>query len=55
MNLRVSLDLYNALNDNSILGLQSTYGPDWRKPIGSGSNTAILDARITQISGQFTF
>lgn len=38
--------MYSALNDNSVLGQNSTYGASWRQP------TALLPARMLQFSGQ---
>ena len=48
--LRANLDLYNVLNDGSILTINNNYGPEWRLPSG-----AILVARTIQVGGQLTF
>ena len=54
--LRGNFDLYNALNGAAILGVNSTFGPDWRRPqSGGGTNSAILDARLIQLSADLTF
>jgi hypothetical protein len=54
--LRGNFDVYNALNGASILGVNSTFGPEWRRPqSGGGTNSAILDARIIQLSADLTF
>ncbi|MGE3507629.1 MAG: hypothetical protein AB7N65_01950, partial [Vicinamibacterales bacterium] len=44
-----NLDLYNALNSNSIQSIITTFGPRWRQPL------TILDARLLQLSGQISF
>ncbi len=50
-NARVQLqfDVYNALNANSILSLNTRYGSAWLRPI------QILDGRIIKFGGQLTF
>ena len=47
--LQANVDVYNALNANSILALVNTFGSQWRRPL------LILDARMVQFSGQLTF
>lgn len=47
--LRANLDLYNVLNANSILAINTTYGSLWRRP------TSVLDGRLIEFSGQLTF
>ena len=47
--LQANLDLYNALNANTIVGVNNTYGTAWRRP------TVILDARLIEFGGQLTF
>ena len=49
MSLRTSFDLYNALNDNSVLGITTTYGGNWLRP------SSILPARLIQLSGRLSF
>ena len=49
MRLRASFDLYNALNDNSVLGIVTTYGGSWLRP------SSILPARLIQLSGRLSF
>ena len=49
---QISLDLFNALNDNTILGANANYSPTtttWETP------TNILPARLIKITGQFDF
>jgi hypothetical protein len=54
--VRGNFDVYNMLNGASILGVNSNFGPEWRRPqSGGGSNSAILDARIIQLSADLTF
>ena len=48
--LRANLDVYNVLNDGSILTTNNNYGSQWLLPSG-----AILAARNIQVGGQLTF
>jgi hypothetical protein len=44
------VDLYNALNSNAVLAVNSTYSAaSWRLP------TTIMDGRVVQFSGKLTF
>jgi hypothetical protein len=47
--LRVNLDVYNLLNDSSILAINNTYGPTWLKPLD------VMIGRLVQVGGQLTF
>ena len=49
--LQVALDLYNAMNANTIQNYNGSYNPTgvWRTPNG------ILPGRVTKISGQIDF
>jgi hypothetical protein len=47
--LQANLDLYNALNANTILTINSTFGEQWRRP------QSILDGRLVQLSGTLSF
>ncbi len=49
--MQLSLDLFNALNANTILTVNSTYNPTgaWETP------TRILPARLAKVSAQFDF
>jgi hypothetical protein len=51
--LKVNLDLYNVLNDASILEINSNYGPGWLQ--GQGRGGGIILSRLMQVGGQFTF
>jgi hypothetical protein len=48
-NLQANLDVYNVLNTNPILAINTTFGSQWLRP------TSILDARLVQIGGQLSF
>ena len=50
MRLRGNLDVYNVLNDGSILTTNNNYGSQWLLPSG-----AILAARTIQVGAQLTF
>ena len=47
--LQANFDVYNALNADSILGENNTFGSSWRKP------TLVLGGRLIQFSGNLTF
>ena len=47
--IQAMFDVYNALNANPILALNTTYGPQWLVP------QQILDGRIFKFGGQFEF
>ena len=47
--LQANLDLYNALNANTILTINSTFGEQWLRP------QSILDGRLVQLSGTLSF
>jgi hypothetical protein len=54
--LQANLDVYNVLNASSILGINTTYGPTFRLPVGSPSTSgAILPGRLVEFGGQFSF
>ena len=42
--LQANLDLYNALNGSTVLGVNSNYGPSWLEPAPAGEGDAILPA-----------
>jgi hypothetical protein len=48
--LRANFDIYNVMNDGSILTTNDNYGSQWLLPSGG-----ILAARTIQIGGQLTF
>jgi hypothetical protein len=48
-NFDASMDIYNVLNSSAIISLSNTFGPTWQQP------TAVLDARMFQLNGRFTF
>jgi hypothetical protein len=54
--LQANVDVYNVLNASSILGINTTYGPSFRLPVGSPSTSgAILPGRLFEFGGQLTF
>jgi hypothetical protein len=59
--LQANFDVYNVLNSSAILGINTTYGSQWRRPLGVGgavaaaSGTAVLDGRLIEFSGALTF
>jgi hypothetical protein len=54
-NFRLNLDIYNVLNDSSLVGINQTYGPDWRKPIAGVFDPGLMDGRLIQLGGQLNF
>ena len=53
--LRANLDLYNVLNDGSVVNTNNNYGASWRQPLGWGLSGGLADGRLLQIGGQLTF
>ena len=51
MRVQLNLDVYNALNDASILSVNNNYGGSWLRP-GARSVSA---SRLYQLSGRLTF
>ena len=49
MNLQANLDLYNAMNGNSIVSRNNAFGGSWGTPL------SVLDGRMLQISGSMEF
>jgi hypothetical protein len=49
LQVQLNLDVYNALNANSIQADNNRYGQGWRRPL------EILDPRLFQIGGQISF
>ena len=47
--LQLNLDLYNAMNANSITSRNDAYGASWGRPI------SVLDGRFLQVSGNLVF
>jgi hypothetical protein len=52
--LKANLDIYNVLNDGSVLLPNNNYGSLWRQPSGNLSG-GLMVARLFQFSGQLTF
>jgi hypothetical protein len=54
--LRASLDVYNVFNANTIMTINSTYGPQWERPVITTANASpVLPARLFEVSGQLSF
>jgi len=54
--LYVNVDLYNVLNAASILVVNSSFGPQYRRPITTSlTGAGVLDGRLLQFSGRVTF
>lgn len=49
MRLQANLDLYNAMNGNSIVSRNNAFGGSWGRPL------SVLDGRMLQISGSMEF
>jgi hypothetical protein len=53
---QANLDVYNALNGNGILGVNSNYGARWQYPIAAQVGTeALMNGRSWQIGGELRF
>jgi len=44
-----NVDVYNLTNNNSVVSLNTAYGPQWLQP------TRIVDARVLEIGGKIDF
>jgi hypothetical protein len=49
LRLQGKFDLYNVLNNNSSVTINTTYGPTWLRP------TSIVDGRVAEFSGSLTY
>lgn len=53
---QANFDVYNVFNASSILGLNNTYGSQWRVPVTSiAVGPGVLNARLFQFSGRLSF
>jgi hypothetical protein len=53
--LRANLDVYNVLNDGSVVNTNNNYGASWLQPIGGAFTAGLVDGRLIQFGGQLTF
>ena len=53
--LKANVDVYNLLNDSSIVEINNTYGSAWLRPIGGAFTGGLVDGRLFQVGGQVTF
>lgn len=54
--LQANFDLYNALNGTAFLGVNNTYGAQWRVPASSTATGAgVLNARLAQFSARLSY
>jgi hypothetical protein len=51
--LRLNLDVYNVLNDGSVLQINNNYGPLWQQ--GDGRSGGLMVSRLMQFGGQLAF
>jgi hypothetical protein len=51
--IRANLDIYNVLNNASILEINNNYGDSWRQ--GFGRVGGVMVARLFQVGAQLTF
>jgi hypothetical protein len=47
--MQFMLDVYNTLNASPVLAYNTTYGPEWLRPID------VLQGRLLKLGGQFSF
>jgi hypothetical protein len=53
---QANVDVYNVFNASSILGLNNTYGRQWRVPVTSiATGAGVLNGRLLQFSGRVSF
>ena len=56
LRLQANVDVYNALNASSLLGINTNYGAQWRFPVTTlATGAGVLDGRLVVFSGQLTF
>jgi hypothetical protein len=55
MRVRANFDVYNVLNDSSLVGINNTYGSNWRRPLAGPFDGGLVDGRLIQFGGQLTF
>ena len=56
MRLRANLDAYNVTNGGAVLSANNTYGPAWRKPVGSSvQGSGFVDGRLVEFGGGLTW
>ena len=57
--LYANLDLYNVLNDSSVLGANPTYGSRWLQPAanapGGTQAASVMPGRLVHLGGRLTF
>ena len=46
MRLRANLDLYNVLNDSSVVTINNNYGAFWLRPVGLGQPAAACSSSV---------
>jgi hypothetical protein len=53
---QANFDVYNVFNSSAILGLNNTYGRQWRVPVTSiATGAGVLNGRLFQFSGRVSF
>ena len=56
LRVQANFDVYNVFNAASILGLNNTYGSQWRVPVSSvATGSGVLNGRLFQFSGRLSF
>ena len=53
--IQANADVYNILNDASVLQMNGTYGSRWLTPQSNAIQSGFLEGRLIQFSGQLTF
>jgi hypothetical protein len=54
--LQANLEIYNVLNANNVLGVVSTYGPNWLTPAGVGQGAAaFMPGRAFHVGAALNF
>ena len=53
--LKANVDVYNLLNDGSVVNTNNAYGPSWLRPTGGPFTAGLADGRLFQFSAQLTF
>ena len=53
--VQLNVDIYNVLNDSSVLQTNNNYGSRWQTPQSNAVRSGFMEGRLIQVGGQLTF
>ena len=53
--VQVNMDVYNVLNDSSVLQTNNNYGSRWQSPQSNAVRSGFMEGRLIQFGGQLSF